>query len=172
MQRLWSPWRSKYIESISEKVDGMTKECIFCGKFSEQDDDRNLIVYRGKLSAIVMNLFPYNGGHVMIVPFAHKRDFEDLTDEENADVMSQVRLAMKLLRRASHPDGFNFGANLGKVSGAGIAEHIHFHVVPRWNGDTNFMSVLGDTKIISEDLQDTFRKLKDALASVKTGQSF
>ncbi|HUI30057.1 MAG TPA: HIT domain-containing protein [Candidatus Acidoferrales bacterium] len=167
MQRLWSPWRSKYIESISEKNDGTQKKCIFCEKFSEHDDEKSLVVYRGSLSAIVMNLYPYNSGHLMVVPFAHKGDFEDLTDEENADVMRQVRLAVKLLRMTCHPDGFNFGANLGKVSGAGIAEHVHFHVVPRWNGDTNFMTVLDDTKIISEELQDTYKKFKAALAAMK-----
>jgi len=166
MERLWSPWRSKYIESISGKDDG-TKRCIFCEKFSAQKDEENLVVYRGPLTAIVMNLFPYNSGHLMIVPFAHKGDFEALTDEENADVMRQVRLAIKLLRTTCNPDGFNFGANLGKVSGAGIAEHVHFHVVPRWNGDTNFMSVLDDTKIISEELRESYTKLTDALAVVK-----
>ena len=103
----------------------------------------------------------------MIVPFAHKGNFEDLTDEENADVMRQVRLAIRLLQTTSHPDGFNFGANFGKVSGAGIADHVHFHIVPRWNGDTNFMSVLGDTRVISEDLQDTFKKLAGALSTIK-----
>ncbi|MFZ1080596.1 MAG: HIT domain-containing protein [Candidatus Kryptoniota bacterium] len=170
MQRLWSPWRSKYIESISEKSDGSGEKCVFCEKFSEHNDAKNLIVHRGNLSAIIMNIYPYNSGHLMIVPFAHKGNFEDLTDEENAAVMGEVRLAIKLLRMTSHPNGFNFGANLGKVSGAGIAEHVHFHVVPRWNGDTNFMTVLADTKIISEDLNDTFRKLADALASMKMGQ--
>jgi ATP adenylyltransferase len=167
VERLWSPWRSKYIESISAKDDGKQKKCIFCEKFSQHNDKENLVVYRGGLSAIVMNLYPYNGGHLMIVPFAHKGKFEDLTDEENADVMKQVRLSIRLLQETSHPDGFNFGANLGKVSGAGIAEHVHFHVVPRWNGDTNFMSVLGDTKVISEDLQDTYNKLTGALSALR-----
>jgi ATP adenylyltransferase len=115
----------------------------------------------------MMNIYPYNSGHLMIVPFAHKGAFEDLTDEEDADVMNQARLAMKLLRLTSHPDGFNFGANLGKVGGAGIDEHVHFHIVPRWNGDTNFMPVLADTKVVSEDLRDTLKKLMGALAMVK-----
>ena len=167
MERLWSPWRSKYIESISEKNDGKDRKCIFCEKFSQNNDQENLVVFRGSLSAIVMNLYPYNGGHLMIVPFAHKGSFEELTDEENDDIMKQVRLAIKLLRKTSHPDGFNFGANLGKVSGAGIADHVHFHVVPRWNGDTNFMTVLGDTKVISEELQDIYKKLIGALAVTK-----
>ncbi|MGO9480653.1 MAG: HIT family protein [Candidatus Kryptoniota bacterium] len=167
MDRLWSPWRSKYIESISEKDAGLQKKCIFCDKFSENNDEKNLVVFRGNLSAIIMNIYPYNSGHLMIVPFAHKGSFEDLSIEESTDVMGRVKVAIKLLRMTSHPDGFNFGANLGKVSGAGIAEHVHFHVVPRWSGDTNFMTVLGDTKVISEDLHDTFKKLTDALVLIK-----
>ncbi|MCL4510225.1 MAG: HIT domain-containing protein [Bacteroidetes bacterium] len=170
MERLWSPWRSKYIESFSERENGKEKVCVFCQKLAEHDDERNLIVYRSDLSAIIMNIYPYNSGHLLIVPFAHKGTFEELTDDENADVMRQTRLAIKLLRLASHPDGFNFGANLGRVSGAGIAEHVHFHVVPRWEGDSNFMPVLADTKVISEDLYGTLRKLTNALASVKTRQ--
>jgi len=175
MERLWSPWRSEYIESISAKEnadksgkdDGAGKTCIFCGKFSEQDDAKNLVIYRGKLSAIIMNLYPYNSGHLLIVPYAHKATFEELTPDENVDVMSQVGLAIKALRMISHPDGFNFGANLGKVSGAGIADHVHFHVVPRWNGDTNFMTSVGDIRIISEELNETFKKLTNVLAAIK-----
>ncbi len=166
MNRLWSPWRSKYIESISEKKGNENTRCVFCDKFSEKDDENNLVVCRGKFAAIVMNLYPYNSGHLMIVPFAHKGSFEDLTDDESADVMDQTKLAIRLLRMTCHPDGFNFGANLGKGSGAGIAEHIHFHVVPRWNGDTNFMTVLDDTKVISEEIHNTYRQLRSALASV------
>ena len=167
MERLWSPWRSKYIESFSERENGKDKVCIFCQKLAEHNDEKNLIVYRSTLSAIIMNIYPYNSGHLMIVPFAHKGTFEELTDDENGDVMRQTRLAIKLLRLTSHPDGFNFGANLGRTSGAGIAEHVHFHVVPRWEGDSNFMPVLADTKIISEDLHDTLKKLTDALAAIK-----
>jgi ATP adenylyltransferase len=167
MERLWSPWRSKYIESFSEKHDGDEKTCVFCDKLAGNNDEKNLIVYRSSLCAIIMNIYPYNSGHLMIVPFAHKGTFEDLTDEENSDVMRQTGLAIRLLRLTSHPDGFNFGANLGRVSGAGIAEHVHFHVVPRWSGDVNFMPVLADAKVISEDLGKTYRKLTDALHSMK-----
>ncbi len=168
MEHLWSPWRSKYIESFSEKADGKGKSCVFCDKLSERDDEKNLIVCRSTLCAIVMNIYPYNSGHLMIVPFAHKGDFEDLTEEENIDVMRQTRLAIELLRLTSHPDGFNFGANLGRVSGAGIADHVHFHVVPRWSGDVNFMPVLADVKVISESLDQTYRKLTAALNSMKS----
>jgi ATP adenylyltransferase len=167
MERLWSPWRSKYIQSFSEKHEVKEGSCVFCDKLSENDDEKNLIVRRSSKCAIIMNIYPYNSGHVMIVPFAHKGVFEDLTEEEHLDVMSETRLAIQLLRMTSHPDGFNFGANLGRVSGAGIAEHVHFHVVPRWNGDVNFMPVLADAKVISEGLDQTYRKLTEALHSLK-----
>ena len=117
MERLWSPWRSKYIESFSEKHGADGKVCVFCEKLAGNDDEKNLIVHRSSLSAIIMNIYPYNSGHLMILPFAHKASFEDLTDEENSDVMRQTGLAIGLLRLTSHPDGFNFGANLGRVSG-------------------------------------------------------
>jgi len=166
MERLWSPWRSKYIESFSDKGNGKARECVFCEKLGESEDEKNLIISRSPLSAIIMNIYPYNSGHLMVVPFAHKSSFEDLTDEENLDVMAQAQLAIKLLRLTSHPDGFNFGANLGRVGGAGIADHVHFHIVPRWSGDVNFMPVLADTKVISEDMHDTWKKLTQACASI------
>lgn len=167
MERLWSPWRSKYIESFSEKKNSKEDACVFCEKLAGKDDEKNLIVHRSNLSAIVMNIYPYNSGHLLIVPLAHKSTFEELTDAENSDVMSLSRLAIKLLRQTSHPDGFNFGANLGRTSGAGIAEHVHFHVVPRWSGDVNFMPVLADAKVISEGLEQTYRKLVGALNLMK-----
>ena len=164
---MWSPWRSKYIESFTETKNGKENGCVFCDKLAEKDDEKNLIVHRSRLCAIVMNIYPYNSGHLMILPFTHKSTFEELTDEENSDVMSETRLAIRLLRLTSHPDGFNFGANFGRVSGAGIAEHVHFHVVPRWSGDVNFMPVLADTKIISEGLDQFYKKLAGALGSMK-----
>ncbi len=163
---MWSPWRSKYIESFSEEKSGKGNRCVFCDKLAEKDDEKNLIVHRSTLCGIVMNIYPYISGHLMIVPFTHKSTFEELTDEENSDVMREARLAIRLLRLTSHPDGFNFGANLGRVSGAGIAEHVHFHVVPRWSGDVNFMPVLADAKVISEGLEQTYKKLAGALGSL------
>lgn len=167
MERLWSPWRSKYIESFSEKTEGKERVCVFCEKLAQNDDENNFVVYRSSLSAIIMNLFPYNSGHMLIVPYSHKATFEELTDEENVDVMRQTGLTIKLLGLTSHPEGFNFGANLGRVSGAGIADHVHFHVVPRWSGDVNFMPVLADAKVISEGLDQTYKKLTEALRSLK-----
>lgn len=167
MERLWSPWRSKYIQSFADKKEDEGQRCVFCDKLAENDDVNNLIIHRSSLCAIVMNIYPYNSGHLMIVPFAHKGVFEELTEQEHLDVMGQTRLAIQLLRHTSNPDGFNFGANLGRVSGAGIADHVHFHVVPRWNGDVNFMPVLADAKVISEGLEDTYKKLAEALRSMK-----
>ncbi len=167
MERLWSPWRSKYIDSFSKKEEGKEHECVFCEKLAQKEDEKNYVVYRGPLAAIIMNIFPYNSGHMMVVPYSHKGSFEELTDDENLDVMRQTGLTIKLLRLTSNPEGFNFGANLGRISGAGIADHVHFHVVPRWNGDVNFMPVLADAKVISEGLDQTYKKLTGALRSLK-----
>lgn len=166
MQRLWSPWRSKYIESFSERDDESDKRCVFCQKLSEEDDTKNLVVSRSDLSAIIMNIYPYNSGHLMVVPFKHANSLDELTRDEEMDIVQQIKLAVKILTSALHPDGFNIGVNLGRVAGAGIADHIHYHIVPRWEGDTNFMPVLADTKVISEDMSHTLVKLRKALAEI------
>ena len=123
------------------------------------EQQENLIVDKGKLTFTVLNLYPYNNGHLMIVPYRHTSDFSSLTAEESAEIFQKLQLAEKALKIVSAPEGFNIGVNLGKVSGAGIDEHIHFHIVPRWNGDTNFMPVLGEVKVISQDLYATKEKL-------------
>jgi ATP adenylyltransferase len=164
VKRLWSPWRSKYIDSFSKK--GYTGKCIFCGVKRLKENADRLIVWKGKRSFIVMNLFPYNSGHLMVVPYRHRASLEELNDAECLELMDGTKLAMKLLERISHPDGFNVGMNIGRSSGAGIAGHVHVHVVPRWHGDTNFFPVLADTKIISQDMRSTYRKLRDALRKV------
>ena len=125
----------------------------------ETGDKNNLLVDKGKLTFTVLNLYPYNNGHLMIVPFRHTSDFASLTNDESQEIMQKLKLAEKALRNVYAPEGFNIGANLGKVSGAGIYEHLHFHIVPRWNGDTNFMPVLGKVKVISQDLLVTKSKL-------------
>ena len=165
MNKLWSPWRSQYIESFVEKKkkDG----CIFCELAKEETtDSKSLVVEKGEHTFTVLNLYPYNNGHLMIVPYLHKKEIDDLTPDENQEIMRKLQLAVKALRIISNPEGFNIGANLGKVSGAGIDEHIHFHVVPRWNGDTNFMPVLGEVKIISQDLLSTKKKLFEAYTKI------
>lgn len=160
MQRMYSPWRSKYINSFTENIGG---ECILCKAPSENDDKKNLILRRGKYSYVIMNLFPYNSGHLMVVPYRHIPKFTDLSADEFLEIFELLKLSTDALVTIMKPDGFNIGSNIGRSAGAGIDEHIHFHLVPRWNGDTNFMPVLSDTKLISEDILDTYKKLYDLL---------
>jgi ATP adenylyltransferase len=158
MKRLLSPWRSVYIQSFQggKKIKG----CLFCRIAKEHDDAKNLIVWRGKECFVVMNRYPYNNGHIMVVPYMHTSSMGKLTDKTNVEVMKTAAQCMQALQKNSKPDGFNFGANLGRAAGAGIANHVHFHLVPRWNGDTNFIPVLADVKIVSEDIQKSWKKLK------------
>lgn len=160
MQRMYSPWRSKYIASFSEQSSG---ECILCKAFREKDDDNNLIVTRGSYSYVIMNLYPYNNGHLMVVPFRHIGNLNSLTNEEILEIFDLSKKMMALLTEIMKPDGFNIGSNIGRSAGAGIDEHIHLHIVPRWNGDTNFMPVLADTKLVSEDILETLSRLRKAL---------
>jgi ATP adenylyltransferase len=162
MERLFSPWRSKYIESFSRKT-AEGEKCVLCNAIEAGDDDEHLIVTRGKSCFVIMNLYPYNSGHVMIVPYRHTRDFIGLTPDESNEVMSLLQRMTVALQKVSHPDGFNIGSNIGRTAGAGIDEHVHFHIVPRWNGDTNFMPILAETKMISEDMKETLIKLRKAL---------
>jgi len=158
MNRLWSPWRSQYIDSFlnKEKKD----QCILCELGNEDPNDlSNLLIEKGEFTFTILNLYPYNNGHMMIIPFAHKSELGLLTPEENSEVMEKLKLAIKALSLSIGPEGYNVGTNIGKCAGAGIDDHIHFHVVPRWNGDTNFMPVLGEVKVISQELMQTKQKL-------------
>ena len=157
MKTMWAPWRVEYIRM--EKP----KECILCLKHREQKDPEHYVLYRSKLNFAMLNLFPYNPGHIMVSPYRHVQNLEDLTDEELLDNLSLVKKCTKALKEAFHPEGFNAGMNLGKVAGAGVEGHVHMHIVPRWNGDTNFMPILADVKVISEGLGETYRKLKEKL---------
>ena len=161
MKRLFSPWRSSYIASF--KHESASRSCLFCRIAKERKDKKNLVVWRGHYCYIVLNLFPYNSGHLLVVPYKHTSDLTSLTEKENAEIMAATARGLKALKKLSGPHGFNFGANLGRVAGAGIEKHVHFHLVPRWNGDTNFMPVLADTKLISEDMKRTWRELKKGL---------
>ncbi len=160
MKQLWAPWRIQYIRS--PKHDG----CIFCDFPKENRDRERLILYRGKHSFIIMNNYPYNPGHVMIAPYRHVGKWEDLNDEELLEIMKLSQLAVKAIKRVMNPDGFNMGVNLGRVAGAGIDDHVHLHIVPRWNGDTNFMPVVADTKVIPESLQEAYDGLRKAVEEV------
>jgi ATP adenylyltransferase len=157
MQRLWAPWRMKYILDVN-KTDG----CIFCDMPKESKDGENFIVTRGKHAYVILNAFPYNNGHLLIVPYRHTAEMADLTDEEKLELMTLTQKSIEGLRCQLHPDGFNVGMNLGRAAGAGIDEHIHLHLVPRWSGDTNFMPVVGDTKVVAEGLEDCFNRLRCA----------
>jgi len=157
MKNLWSPWRSQYIDSFKNEVKG---ECIFChAKNCDVSDTSNLVVKKSNHSFTILNLYPYNNGHLMIVPNKHTGELSDLTDDESFEIINEIKLMKEALTEIYKPHGFNIGANIGRVSGAGIEDHIHFHIVPRWNGDTNFMPVLGEVKVISEELQVTKKKL-------------
>jgi ATP adenylyltransferase len=155
MRRIWAPWRVQYIRT--QNPPG----CIFCDKPAQDKDQENKILFRGKLNFVIMNLFPYNPGHLMVVPYRHLGKPEDLTTEERNEHYETVIRAVAVLRAVSGTDNFNIGMNLGRVAGAGIADHIHTHLVPRWNGDNNFMPVIGETRVISESMDDIYRRLKE-----------
>jgi ATP adenylyltransferase len=156
MRFLWAPWRMDYI--LEEKQRG----CIFCKKPMEKRNKANLILHRGRHAFVMMNKFPYNNGHLMVIPKRHCPDLEQLDDKELQDLLFLLRVSTRILREMLRPEGFNIGMNIGKVGGAGVDDHIHFHIVPRWIGDTNFMPVLGETKIIPEYLEKTYEKLHAA----------
>jgi ATP adenylyltransferase len=165
MEKLWSPWRSKYIESF--KSDADKTKCIFCQMLTLNPKDvDNLLVDMGEYTFTVLNLYPYNNGHLMIVPKRHTNDFSGLSSAELSESFDKLQLAEKALRIVLNPHGFNIGANIGRVAGAGIEDHIHFHIVPRWNGDSNFMPIIGDVKVISQDLSETKSKLLEAYLSL------
>lgn len=157
---LWAPWRIKYIESPKAEA------CIFCVEGMEAKDRENLVVYRGSKSFVMMNKYPYNTGHLMVAPYRHVRDSLELTEEEMLDLMKSVNLSIRILREALKPEGFNIGINMGRVAGAGIEDHLHIHVVPRWAGDTNFMPVVAHVKVMPELLESTYDKLRGALSKV------
>jgi len=159
MEQLWAPWRIEYIEK--PKGDG----CILCQKPREDDDEANLILFRGQSNFVILNAFPYNPGHLMVAPYRHIANLQDLTDEEAKEHFNLVKKGLELLKETLKPAGFNVGLNIGKVAGAGIEGHLHTHIVPRWQGDANFMPVLSDTRVLSEALIATYKKLKAKLSS-------
>lgn len=155
MEKLWAPWRMTYIQEI-----GKDDECIFCTKPVKDADRENLILYRGRYCFIMMNLYPYNNGHCMIVPYFHTSECGALSDESALELWKITTKCKDALMRAFNPDGFNIGMNLGRTAGAGIDQHLHMHIVPRWNGDTNFMPVIGEIKVISQDIYQTYDALR------------
>ena len=158
MDYLWTPWRYAYV-STAEK----TSDCIFCNLPRLNDDEKAKIVFRGKHCFVVLNTYPYTSGHVMIVPFAHLDQLVRLPAEASSEMMSLAQRLEGVLRELYKPDGVNLGMNIGKAAGAGVAGHIHMHVLPRWIADANFMSVVGETRVLPESLEATYQKLKSAL---------
>lgn len=159
--KLWAPWRIEYITNPKEEG------CFFCQYPQESDDERRLILYRGKFSFVIMNYFPYNNGHLMIAPYQHTSELCDLAPETRLEIFTLLDQSVTILKEMLRADGFNIGLNLGAVAGAGVKDHLHFHIVPRWQGDTNFMPVLGHTKVLSEGLNETYHRLKPKFDALK-----
>jgi len=166
MERIWAPWRIDYVLG-GEKEPG----CIFCTKPAADQDDVNLIIHRGRGAFTMMNKFPYTNGHVLVSPYKHVEDICLLDPEENSLIVEELCRAVHVLRKVMRPEGFNIGINLGVVAGAGIEEHLHYHVVPRWSGDTNIMPVLADIRVIPEHLLSTCLKLREGFDSLFPEQS-
>lgn len=163
MEKIWSPWRSEYINSFSvenSKINESKEYCFICDAvMSNQSDENNLLIYKTDLSIVLMNKFPYNNGHLLISPINHLADITDLNKKERNELMSLLNESVKIIKNIYNPHGYNLGLNSGVAGGAGLPGHLHFHLVPRWNGDTNFMSTIGDIKVISESIQDSKLKL-------------
>ncbi len=161
MKQIWAPWRIEYIKG--EKPS----RCIFCREHIE-DEENELVLHQGKFAAVIMNKFPYNNGHLLIYPWKHTNRLEDMEDEETLELFSLIKRSVSILKKEMNPCGFNIGMNLGKAAGAGIDDHIHFHIVPRWNGDTNFMPVVGEVRVLPEHLKSTYQKLYPHFQKIKT----
>ena len=157
-EQLWAPWRLEYVAAAA----GDSKECIFCAKQAAGDDDASLIVHRGPTCFVVLNLFPYSNGHLMVAPYRHIARPAELDSGERAELWELMTQGITALEQSMAPHGFNAGLNLGRVAGAGIEDHLHLHVVPRWNGDTNFMPVLADVKVMPEHLSRTLERVRAA----------
>jgi ATP adenylyltransferase len=153
---LWAPWRLEYIERAEPSGGG----CIFVDLPQQEDDRKNLILYRGDRAFVMLNMFPYTNGHLMVAPYKHTADMGELDDEELLEINRLVSRCTKWIGEAYRPDGFNIGVNLGKAAGAGIPTHIHWHIVPRWNGDTNYMTTVGGVRVLPQSLEDSYDRLK------------
>ncbi len=158
MNHLWSPWRMEYIENSKE--DG----CVFCNVQEKEDSAENLIAFRGEHAYVILNRYPYTSGHLMVVPFQHTASLEGLDPQTRAEMMELTTRCMTVLRKVYNPQAFNVGANIGEAAGAGVKEHVHIHIVPRWAGDTNFMSDVGETRVLPESLEQTYQRIKKGFA--------
>jgi ATP adenylyltransferase len=156
-ERIWAPWRLEYVKDAAKDSE---TDCIFCAKPNAGDDEAALIVHRGELCFVILNLFPYTNGHLMVAPYEHVATLPDLDADTVAELMALSQRAMTVLEETYSPHGYNVGCNQGRVAGAGVEHHIHMHVVPRWGGDTNFMPVLADTRVMPQSLEDSYRALR------------
>ncbi len=154
MEHIWSPWRYRYIATADRETG-----CVFC-RILQGDDEKNFVVHRARHNFVVLNLYPYTSGHLMIVPYEHAASLASVSPEVTAEMMELAKRAQVSLETEYHPDGFNIGMNLGRSAGAGVADHLHLHVVPRWTGDANFVSIIGETRVLPEEMTTTFEKLK------------
>ena len=161
MEQLWAPWRLSYVAAA--KAPSAADPCFICRGLAEQDDRQNLIALRAPRSVVVLNRFPYNNGHLLVAPRAHKGGLNDLDADELLETMETLRRMVRVLDDLMHPDGYNIGLNLGHAAGAGLPGHLHWHVVPRWHGDTNFMPLLADTKVIVQSLETLYDLLTERL---------
>ena len=155
MEHIWAPWRVEYIESVK------TAGCILCEKLAEDNDIENYILFRGEKNFVILNKYPYNPGHLMIAPYRHIAKLEELSDDELFEHWKIVSRCVMILRETLNPGGFNVGINMGRTAGAGIEEHIHTHIVPRWHGDTNFVTVVADVRVLPQALADTYERLRN-----------
>lgn len=160
MDYLWTPWRYAYISS-ADRAPG----CIFCDKIAENDDRKNFIVHRGQHCFVILNAYPYTSGHVMVVPYAHLDQLVKLPAQAAHEMIELSQKMETILRQAYNAEGINLGMNIGKCAGAGVAGHVHMHVLPRWTADANFISVVGETRVLPETLESTYQKIKDAIES-------
>ena len=163
MDQLWAPWRLAYIAASKDQPPAGGGDCFICRGIAGTDDRANLLLHRTELSVVVLNRFPYNNGHLLVAPRSHKGRLDQLTNDELLDLQLVLRDMLAIIEKKMTPDGFNVGLNLGKVAGAGLPGHLHWHIVPRWNGDTNFMPVLTDTRVISQSLEALYDLLKGEL---------
>lgn len=157
MKRLWSPWRMKYIATHDRSA-----RCIFCAALEENDDDRNLVVVRGRQAFVILNRYPYASAHLMVAPNLHQPGLAHLDEATRTELMELLAKSEQVIGTVYRPHGFNIGANVGEAAGAGVAGHLHFHIVPRWSGDTNFMTTLANTRVLPEELEETLRRLRAA----------
>jgi ATP adenylyltransferase len=164
MDYLWTPWRYAYITGADQPDPAVSGECLFCARLKATDDKQALIVYRGKYNFIILNAYPYTSGHVMIVPHAHVDELSRLSVDAASEIMHLTQRMERVLRELYRPDGMNMGMNIGKAAGAGIAGHLHMHVLPRWVADANFMSVIGETRMLPETLDVTWERISKAVS--------